>query len=516
MKSAHFCQALLPLVLLPVCTSASASNDGRRPLQIERPLSEAPSAQGPFNFRYPYGALQFDMEGRWFLRSDSLQIQVARLQVRYGGAQRCSDRCDPIVGIRLALVSLKPSSTETRQPEVLSSALSLEQPLLFGRDRELRNFSLMVPIDSTAKSGTALALSHLPFARPELRFSTSSLPWTAGHYPGLPWAAATGLPVSQQPCAQVENLHQAIAWRCPVQLKRSLAEPATREAINEAATLPGEGGSPQTPLLRAVHSADSELVQALLQAGANPDVPAGNEQLPPLLEAAWDNKVAIARQLLQAGAKVDQIDSSPGREGRTALHYASIDGLGELARLLLKHGANPLHQDSKGWSPYSTALYYPFRLEVLKAMLAAGVSPDQRIVMPAQFGNAAVPGLLLPMATENHAAIKALLAAGANPGQAGPYNYPVGNFAAYWGRCKVLATLREGGVDLLRPTPAQSAHPGETYLMHAAEGGSRECIKYLLQLGAKTDERDAAGRTAADHAKQYGHDWLAFLLKWWY
>ncbi|MFG6485889.1 ankyrin repeat domain-containing protein [Roseateles sp. BYS78W] len=54
---------------------------------------------------------------------------------------------------------------------------------------------------------------------------------------------------------------------------------------------------------------------------------------------------------------------------------------------------------------------------------------------------------------------------------------------------------------------------GRTMLMLAARAGAREVVDVLLASGARLTDRDAQGWTAADHARDRGHDELAERLR---
>jgi ankyrin repeat protein len=121
-----------------------------------------------------------------------------------------------------------------------------------------------------------------------------------------------------------------------------------------------------TPLLRATIASDMEVVQALLDKGASPNINAMG--VTPLLVAAGvggggqrgGQGTALLDVLLQHGADVNaqvtgtktysmRIARSPSaNEGMTALHVAAQSGRTDLVRYLLEKGANPEIADSNG------------------------------------------------------------------------------------------------------------------------------------------------------------------------
>jgi ankyrin repeat protein len=69
--------------------------------------------------------------------------------------------------------------------------------------------------------------------------------------------------------------------------------------------------------------------------------------------AAFFNRPAIARELIQRGADVDAVAKNPMKV--TALHSAAAAHNGEIVRLLLERGANPNPRQQGGWTPLHAA-----------------------------------------------------------------------------------------------------------------------------------------------------------------
>jgi len=96
-----------------------------------------------------------------------------------------------------------------------------------------------------------------------------------------------------------------------------------------------------TPLSAAVTGAKPENVAALIAAGATPDLRNGDA----LMWAARLGDIKSANILLSAGANPDLQDPLLGW---TPLHYAAANGQGEVYKALLSAGVNPNLQDQQG------------------------------------------------------------------------------------------------------------------------------------------------------------------------
>jgi hypothetical protein len=108
-----------------------------------------------------------------------------------------------------------------------------------------------------------------------------------------------------------------------------------------------------TALHYAAAAGHAYVVRYLLAQRAAPDV-AGLHGRTPLLVAAADGQLAIAEQLLQAGARVDAPDAAAGW---TPLHHASFRGRRDLVDLLLRSRADPSAPDARrGDTPLHVAL----------------------------------------------------------------------------------------------------------------------------------------------------------------
>ena len=122
----------------------------------------------------------------------------------------------------------------------------------------------------------------------------------------------------------------------------------------------------------------------------------------PLIEAVKKGDIATVRDLI--AKKVDVNQSEP--DGTTALHWAAHLNDAAATTALIKAGANVKAETRDGASPFSLACYKG-NADVIMQLLAAG--EDAKAVLGGE------PALMMVARAGNPVAVKALLAAGADP-----------------------------------------------------------------------------------------------------
>jgi ankyrin repeat protein len=131
----------------------------------------------------------------------------------------------------------------------------------------------------------------------------------------------------------------------------------------------------ESPLMAALYRGHADVVEALIDAGAELDVFAaaatgrvdalrraladsttdvvGYDGWTPLHLAAFFGHLDAARVLLDAGARVDAV--SQNSLANTPLHAATAGKHADVAVLLLDHGADPRATDAGGYTPLDIA-----------------------------------------------------------------------------------------------------------------------------------------------------------------
>jgi hypothetical protein len=139
------------------------------------------------------------------------------------------------------------------------------------------------------------------------------------------------------------------------EVERLLAAGADPNALIPSKNALGMAES-KTSLGQAAKRGNVEVVQMLLEAGADPDL-ANSNGFRPLMAAASVGRLAVLRLLLQVGA---QIESPDPCDGSTAFHYACFGGQPESAEVLVRAGCNIAAADLAGATRISARVVQSF------------------------------------------------------------------------------------------------------------------------------------------------------------
>ena len=227
-----------------------------------------------------------------------------------------------------------------------------------------------------------------------------------------------------------------------------------------------------TPLLWAANLNDSDLVLRLLKAGANPRV---RNQLgsTPLAEAAFNSNTETVKALLDRGAD----PNAPGADGQTPLMIVSRTSNVAAAKLLLEKGANPnIKEAQRG----QTALMWAAagsQGPLMRELLAHGAEVDAK----------SNTDLMTPLvSSEPRAQPRA------------PGGMTALLFAAREGCMDCVKALIERGAKIDQPEPE-----GVTPLISAVFNAHFDVAKYLIEKGANIDRWDWWGRSPLYLAVDY-------------
>lgn len=159
-----------------------------------------------------------------------------------------------------------------------------------------------------------------------------------------------------------------------------------------------------------------------------------------------------------------------GPDGRYALHVAVADGRVAIARELLDHGARLDVRDRLGHTPLAVALANG-RVPAAELLLARGAADDPQV-------------LLRQLVAEGHLdrdTLALLVSRGADPNALGPDGRAPLHLAVIGGRLKITKWLLQEGADVNRVT-----NSGQTALDLALEADTDpNLIRILEQYGAQ-------------------------------
>jgi len=280
------------------------------------------------------------------------------------------------------------------------------------------------------------------------------------------------------------------------------------EGIDLKTYAPSDPRKMSAELMHAVVNGDLKKLETLREKGFNPNAQNAIHQTPLILAAKY-GQVEVLDLLIQMGA-----NSEVASREKTALTYAAKNGHSDAVKYLLGKGAKIKREafvcalkrrhetiisqlteaDREGAIEILADAVELGEVSAVQNLLAAKVSYHARNSK----GTSSFELALIHWKKE--IAILFLLA-GADGAAALPY-------ATGYGSLDIADYLIDSGVELNRQDTS-----GMTALMHAASvHGSCDLIKKLIKRGARHDLKDVTGRSALSYAASYGREEMITLL----
>lgn len=262
---------------------------------------------------------------------------------------------------------------------------------------------------------------------------------------------------------------------------------------------------------QSVRDGDKETLITLLKKGKNPNDVISNslEEKNGLMIAADQMDLEMAKILIQYKADVN---FKTPTSGTSALMYVATlyeneyNSTMEIAKLLIKSGADINAVDNNKWTPVMHAVYNAVNIPLIKYLLEQ--KPDLKKVN--YEGNTA---LYIAALQGNAETADLLLKAGADSSQMKRENKfitaPI-HYAAENGYIDFVRVLLENKADVNIKT--KGGFGGMTPLHKAIESRDVDMVKLLLKYKADVNVKDDSGSSPLDYAHQGGGSELGEII----
>ncbi|KAH8848034.1 hypothetical protein MCOR27_007930 [Pyricularia oryzae] len=271
---------------------------------------------------------------------------------------------------------------------------------------------------------------------------------------------------------------------------------AVIQLLAEGADVDAQGGWYCSALQAASSQRHIDIVDLLLENGADINIYGGYGDVSALQFALLQNHMDMFEFMLKRGA---DIDAYGGHRFGNALQIASMSNDIDMVRFLLGKGADVNAQGGKYGNALQAASCKGY-MEIVELLLEKGAEVNAQ---GSEFGNA-----LQAASYEGYMEIvKLLLEKGADVNAKGGYFGHALQAASYKGYMEIVELLLEKGADV----NAQGGKFGNA-LQAASYGGYMEIVKLLLEKGADVNAKGGEYGSALEAASEAGYTKTVALL----
>lgn len=258
-----------------------------------------------------------------------------------------------------------------------------------------------------------------------------------------------------------------------------------------------------TPLHKAVQSGVVPVADLLIKHGAFIDVRSPTNGNTPLLDAVWHRNPQMVEYLLDQGANWEIV----ARGTITPLSLAEINNDRKIVEIIQAHieKANTYKENTKVFKAIEDN-----DGQLISELIKGGLNVNEKAKYTMGAALKGVTPLLYASRLGRKEIVEQLIKAGANPRIVDwTMKSTVLHKAGYTGQPQIIPQLIEAGAEI----DAQGAYNGYTALHDATWHGHSEAAKMLIENGAKTNLKGLDGNTPLDLAKKYGYTDIQKLLE---
>ncbi len=247
--------------------------------------------------------------------------------------------------------------------------------------------------------------------------------------------------------------------------------PRVQELIRKGANIHARDIFNHTPLIGAAAAGSAEIVQLLLDKGADPNAQAAGFTWigdTPLIAAVMYRHRTVAEILIKCRANVNAKDAVK----KSALHWAAQYGFGDMVGLLLINGADINARGHEGWTALINAAH-DRHADIVVFLAKKGADVNAR-------GDDGFPTLFRAIYHEDTPVVRALVDNKADVNVKDKFGITPIMVAAFVGSVDILQVLLENGAD-----PAMVSKRGETALKFAEEKGHEPAARMIREALSK-------------------------------